>query len=53
MAFCNSVGIKLMAYAPITAPGLTKGKYIKDERLAAIAKKHNKTPAQVLIRWVL
>jgi diketogulonate reductase-like aldo/keto reductase len=44
-AFCDSENIILTAYAPLTAPGLTKGKFLKDERLVAIAKKHNKTPA--------
>ena len=44
-AFCDFEGIKLTAYSPITAPGLTKGKYLKDKRLVAMAKKHKKTPA--------
>ncbi len=46
--FCASQGIQLEAYSP-----LTKGQKLTDMRLADIAAQYNKTPAQVLIRWVL
>jgi len=48
LEFCNKKGIQLEAYSP-----LVRGQKMKDQRLVAIAKKYGKTPAQVLIRWVL
>ncbi|KAJ8659795.1 hypothetical protein O0I10_004388 [Lichtheimia ornata] len=44
--FCKEHGILLEAFSP-----LTMGEKLKDDRLVAIAKKYNKTTAQVLIRW--
>lgn len=46
--FCRERGIVVEAYSP-----LVRGKKADDETLAEIAKKHNKTWAQVLIRWSL
>jgi diketogulonate reductase-like aldo/keto reductase len=46
--FCNQNKIILEAYSP-----LTRGKMLEDKRLAEIAKNYYKSPAQVLIRWVL
>lgn len=49
VAFSRSHGIHLEAYSP-----LTKGRKFKDTvdpGLAALSKKYNKTPAQILIRW--
>jgi diketogulonate reductase-like aldo/keto reductase len=46
--YCTTEGIQLEAYSP-----LTKGLRLSDMRLADIASQYNKTPAQVLIRWVL
>jgi diketogulonate reductase-like aldo/keto reductase len=48
LAFCRANDIVLQAYSP-----LTRGKRLKDERVAAIATKHRKTPAQVFLRWDL
>jgi diketogulonate reductase-like aldo/keto reductase len=48
LEFCQSHGIQLESYSP-----LTKGEKLNDPRLAAIALKYSKSPAQVLIRWVL
>lgn len=48
LAFCREKGITLEAYSP-----LTKGRRLDDPRLAEIARKHGKTPAQILIRWVI
>ncbi len=41
-------GILLMAYSP-----LTRGERLEDMTLSEIARRHGKTPAQVLIRWNL
>jgi len=46
--FCRSHDIQLESYSP-----LTKGVKLDDPKLAAIALKYSKTPAQILIRWVL
>lgn len=42
------LGIVLMAYSP-----LTRGERLEDATLQEIARRHGKTPAQVLIRWNL
>lgn len=46
--FCRRERIQLEAYAP-----LTRGRRLDDPRLASIAKAHDRTPAQVLLRWGL
>lgn len=46
--FCNKNKIILEAYSP-----LTRGKMLTDKKLGVIAKKYAKSPAQILIRWVL
>ena len=46
--FCRAHDIVVQAYSP-----LTRGKRLKDERLAGIAMKYGKTPAQVILRWDL
>ncbi|CAG2175759.1 unnamed protein product [Oppiella nova] len=43
---CNDLGIAVTGYSP-----LGTGKLIKDPTLAAIGKKHNKSAAQVALRW--
>ncbi|MFO7929676.1 MAG: aldo/keto reductase [Candidatus Humimicrobiaceae bacterium] len=46
--YCDEKGIIIQAYSP-----LTRTKRLNDETLIKIAKKYNKTPAQILIRWNL
>ncbi|EJU03846.1 Aldo/keto reductase [Dacryopinax primogenitus] len=46
--YCQKNNIVVEAYSP-----LTRGDYLNDPTLQAIAKTHNKEPAQVLIRWSL
>jgi diketogulonate reductase-like aldo/keto reductase len=48
LEFCQSHKIQLEGYSP-----LTKGHKLNDPKLGNIAKKYSKTPAQILIRWVL
>jgi 2,5-diketo-D-gluconate reductase A len=45
---CRAQGIVIQAYSP-----LTRGTRLDDEVLAAIAVRHGKSPAQVLLRWNL
>jgi diketogulonate reductase-like aldo/keto reductase len=47
-AWCKAHGVAVVAYSP-----LTKGLMLKDKRLAAVAKAVGRTPAQVLLRWLL
>ena len=46
--YCDNKGIRLEAYSP-----LTRGRKLKDPKLMDIAKKYNKSSAQILIRWGL
>ncbi len=46
LAFCRRQGIQLTAYAP-----LTEGHRLHDSRITAIAKKHGRTNAQIMLRW--
>ena len=46
--FCNKNKIILEAYSP-----LTRMQKLDDPKVLPIAKKHNKTVAQVLIRWAI
>jgi diketogulonate reductase-like aldo/keto reductase len=47
-AYCQERGIAVEAYSP-----LTQGKKLGDPTLASVAKKHDATPAQVLVKWAL
>jgi 2,5-diketo-D-gluconate reductase A len=46
--FCRERGIVIQAYSP-----LTRTERLDDEPLVEIARRHGKSPAQVLIRWSL
>lgn len=46
--YCKKEGIAIQAYSP-----LTQGKKLGDPIIAEVAKKHGKSPAQVVLRWVL
>jgi diketogulonate reductase-like aldo/keto reductase len=48
LEFCRTQGIQLEAYAPLTA-----GRRLGDPRITAIARKHGRTNAQVLLRWAI
>ncbi len=48
LEFCRLNKIQLEAYSP-----LTRGERLNDPRVLALAAKHDRTPAQVLIRWEL
>jgi len=47
-ALCREHGIVIEAYCP-----LTQGQRLGDARLAAVARRVGRTPAQVLLRWSL
>lgn len=50
VAFCKSQKIAVTAYSPL---GSTGAIVIHDPVIAVIAKKYDKTPAQVTLRWAL
>ncbi len=46
--FCHDNGIVIQAWSP-----LTRGRRLNDDKLAAMAARYGRTPAQLLIRWNL
>lgn len=48
LSFCQKEGIQLEAWSP-----LKKGQLLADPLITEIAEKHQKTPAQVILRWDL
>lgn len=48
LLYCQQQKIALEAYSP-----LAHGRKLADERITKIAKQHNKTNAQIMIRWSL
>ncbi|MDA1079128.1 MAG: aldo/keto reductase [bacterium] len=51
--FCLAKDVAVTAYSPLGSHGDASNKPISDAAVLSIAKAHNKTPAQVLIRWSL
>lgn len=49
-AFCRDHGIVITAYAPFASGAFGM---LQDATLADVAKRHGKTPAQVVLRWHL
>ncbi len=48
LRFCNGKGIQLEAYSP-----LTRGRKLRHPAVFDVARRHSKSPAQVMIRWSL
>ncbi len=48
LAYCGRKGIRVEAYSP-----LTRGRQLGHPAFAEVAKAHDRSPAQVLIRWGL
>ncbi len=46
--FCTRHGIRVEAYSP-----LVKGRRMDDPVLARVARRHGRTPAQILVRWCI
>ena len=48
LSYCRERTIQLQSYSP-----LTRGKKFSDPCIQKLAAKHNRTPAQILVRWNL
>ncbi len=48
LSYCRTKGVVLEAYSP-----LTRGRKLNDPRLLELAEKYERSPAQMMIRWVL
>ena len=48
LRFCQDKGIQMVAYCP-----LTRGDKLGDRCVVELARKYDKTPAQILLRWSL
>jgi diketogulonate reductase-like aldo/keto reductase len=46
--FCRAHGVLVQAWSP-----LTRGKRLRDEKIAELADQHGKSPAQIVLRWNL
>lgn len=55
--FCKHLGIVLTAYSPLGSYGASieehKPLILEDKHILDIAKKHKKTPGQILLRWAI
>lgn len=51
--YCHSQNIQITAYSPFGFAGEAKNKPLQDMVVVEIAKAHEKTSAQVLVRWAL
>jgi diketogulonate reductase-like aldo/keto reductase len=48
LSYCRTMGVVLEAHSP-----LTRGSRLNDPRLLVLAEKYERSPAQMMIRWVL
>lgn len=54
--YCHAKDIQVEAYSPFCCPGLVQGAVrplLEDPTVAAIARRHKRTPAQVILRHAL
>lgn len=51
--YCQKNDIQVTAYSPLGSTGGEALKPLADKTIISLAKKHHKTPAQILIRWSL
>jgi len=46
--YCEAQGVAVEAYSP-----LARGRSMRDPAIVAVAERHGRTPAQVMLRWAL
>lgn len=51
--FCQARNIAVTAYSPLGSAGAVESKPLQDQVVLSIAKVQGKTPAQILLRWLL
>lgn len=53
--FCKKLNIAITAYAPLGSPGTTGGdiRLIDEDKLKPMCQKYRKTPAQILLRYLV
>mmetsp|Transcript_55054 Transcript_55054/g.131198 ORF Transcript_55054/g.131198 Transcript_55054/m.131198 type:complete len:294 (-) Transcript_55054:183-1064(-) len=50
--YCQENGITIEAWSPLGDPARTHKSIFSDEKLLAVAKKHQTSPGQVALRWL-
>ncbi|KAL9008033.1 MAG: hypothetical protein Q9173_006804 [Seirophora scorigena] len=50
VSFCKGVGIHCLGFSPL---GSRESSVVQEPRVLGVAKKHGKTPQQILLMWVL
>jgi diketogulonate reductase-like aldo/keto reductase len=53
LPWCRERRIPLMAYSPLESNPQEQGRLLGDPQLAAVARRHGVTPAQVALAWLL
>lgn len=48
--FCQKLGVQMEAWSPLKQ---ARDNILQDKTLCEIGSKHNKTPAQVILRWIV
>jgi len=51
--WCRERGIPVMAYSPLEHPVQGRGRLLTDKTLRTVADRHNATPAQIALAWLL
>ncbi|XP_065213359.1 uncharacterized protein LOC135840660 [Planococcus citri] len=52
ISFCQERGVQVMAYSPLYRPGYYSLNLLEESELNRVAKKYNKTPAQIVFNYL-
>ncbi|MEJ2762335.1 MAG: aldo/keto reductase [Gammaproteobacteria bacterium] len=53
LPWCDQRHIPIMAYSPLEHPVGGRGRLLKNKTLRAVAERHDATPAQIALAWLL
>ncbi|MEY2439888.1 MAG: hypothetical protein QOI34_1273, partial [Verrucomicrobiota bacterium] len=53
LPFCRAQHLPVMAYSPIEHSGRTQKRMLDDPTLQSIASRHDATPAQIALAWLI